>query len=57
MKRPKNVLKTSRSNIGSVTSLERTQDVDLIKIHKIGFYGTFSIFSDSKCISEIVVPK
>ena len=36
-KRPKNVLKTSQSDIHSVTFLEHPQDVNLIIIRKIGF--------------------
>ena len=53
---PKNVLKTSQSDIRCVTSLKRPQDVNLIIIHQIGFQGIFSIFPDSKCIPETVVP-
>ena len=40
-----------------MTSLGRPQDVNLIIIHEIGFYGNFSIFRGSKYISDIEEPK
>ena len=41
----------------NTTFLERLQDVNLIMIQKIDFYGIFSIISDSRWISDISVPK
>ena len=35
----------------------RTQDVNLIKIHMIYFYGFFSVFPDFNCISGNALPK
>ena len=48
-----NALKTSQSDTSSVTSLGRSQDVNLNVFHKIGFYEKFSIVSDAKCIPDI----
>ena len=39
------------------TSLGRTQGVNVTIIHKITFYGIFSINADFNCISDIVLPK
>ena len=38
-------------------SFGRTQDVSLIIIHNMSFCGMVSIFPDSNCISDIVLPK
>ena len=40
-----------------MTSFGRPQDVNLIIIHKIGFSGEISIYSDAKCRSDIKQPK
>ena len=56
-KLPMNVLKTSQSDICSVTSLGHPQDVNLNIFHKIGFQGIFSIFPDTKGIPYIAEPK
>ena len=63
-KRP-DVLRTSpyspicnaKGRIPGGTSLGRTQDVSLTKIHIMAFYGFFSIFPDSNSISDIVLSK
>ena len=52
-----NALKTSQSDTSSMTSLGRSQDVNLNVFHKIGFYEKFSIVSDAKCIPDIAEPK
>ena len=46
------ILKSSQSDVRSVTSLGRPQDINLIKIHKIGFQENFSLLRGSKCISD-----
>ena len=38
-------------------SVGRPQDVNVTIIHKMGFYEIFNIFSDSKCISDTILPK
>ena len=43
-----NVLKISKRNTCSVTSLGRPQDVNFNIFHEIGFKGHFSIFPDGK---------
>ena len=40
----------AKERILIVTSLGRTQDINLTIIHEIDFYGFFSIFPDSNCI-------
>ena len=52
-----NVLKKSKSKTGSVTSLRRSQNVNLNIFHEIGFYGNFSIFPDAKCTPGITKPE
>ena len=52
-----NVLKTSQRDICRVTSLGHPQHVNLNIFNKIAFYGSFSIFSDAKCIPDITEPK
>ena len=52
-----NVLKTPESDICRVTSLGHPQQVNLNIFNKMAFYGSFSIFSDTKCISDITEPK
>ena len=53
--RPKDVLRTFPKNV--LTSLGRSYTALYVIIHKMGFYGIFSIFSDSNYISAIVLPK
>ena len=43
-KRLSNVLKMSQSDICSVTSVGRPQDVNLIIIHKVGFEENISLY-------------
>ena len=40
----------AKERILIVTSLGRTQGINLTIIHEIDFYGFFSIFPDSNCI-------
>ena len=47
----------AKGRICNRTSLGRNQDVSLTIIHKMSFQGFFSIFPDSNCISDIVLPK
>ena len=47
----------AKGRILSGTFLGHTQDVNLTIVHKIDFYGFFSIFPDSNCISDNVLPK
>ena len=47
----------AKGRIRSGTSLGCTQDVNLTIIHEMSFYGLFSIFPDSNCTSDIVLPK
>ena len=47
----------SQSDTRSMTSFGRPQDVNLIIIHKIGFSGEISVYSDAKCRSDIKQPK
>ena len=42
--------------IHSETSLGRPKDVNIVIIHKMGFYDFFLIFLDSNCLSDIVLP-
>ena len=47
----------AKGRILSGTSLGRTEDENLTKIHKMDFYGFFSIFPDSNCIQDIALQK
>ena len=47
----------AKGRILSRTSLGRTQDVNLTIIHKMDFFGFFSIFPDSNCISDNALSK
>ena len=54
---PNGPICNAKGRILSGTSLGRTQDISLTIIHKIDFYGFFSIFPDSNCISDNALPK
>ena len=52
-----NVLKTLEKDTCSVTSLGRSQHVNINIFHKVGLLGIFSILLDAKWMPYIAEPK